>query len=166
MVDNWDGTVVRDTSAVRRVFSDKWSPVVLAVLAEGPLRRSAILSTVNAAAARENAAGVLHDSTLARTLRRLIDKQLIDRRAVHGTFPPRVFYALRPAAQEYLELERRFTDWARRHGDILDQLDTTVVAVDAVDEIGGVGKAAVGGSRGQTPIPPRVRRARPATPSA
>lgn len=179
VVSSGDEIVLRDTSAVRRLFSDKWSPVVLAVLAHGPLRRSAILSTVNALAARDDAAGVLHDSTLARTLRRLIDQQLIDRRAVPGTFPPRVFYALRPAGQEYLELERRFADWFRRHGDVVDQRDDDQLGdgqlgdgqlgdtVDTAqgDGIEGVGQAD-GDSRRRTPVRQRTRRARPATPSA
>ena len=113
-----DEGFLRDTSALRRLFGDKWSPVVLAVLEPGALRRGEILSTVNAlVAADDQAPTLLHDSTLARTLRKLTEMQLIDRREVRGAFPPRVFYALRPPAREYLDLERRLADWVRRHGD-------------------------------------------------
>ena len=135
-VGSCEEIVLRDTSAVRRLFGDKWSPVVLAVLEQGPMRRSVILSTVNALVADgDDAPGMLHDSTLARTLRKLTEKQLIDRRQVDGAFPPRVFYALKSDAREYLDLERRLADWARRHGDGVDQTDQ-VNRADWLDEVG------------------------------
>jgi DNA-binding HxlR family transcriptional regulator len=89
----------------RALTAGEWVPAVMLTLLASPLRYTAILSAVRSRdtdmSARRHE--TLHDSVLARTLRRMADDGLLDRSERTGVFPPSVLYALTPPARERLD---------------------------------------------------------------
>lgn len=114
-----DETFLRNTYTLRRLVGDKWTPAILFALADGPQRPSEIMATINTfspmAEEWTERRFKLHDSILARALRKLVEEGLVVRHDDGESFPPRVFYALTGPAQEYLKMERPLADWAGRH---------------------------------------------------
>ncbi|WP_063935845.1 winged helix-turn-helix transcriptional regulator [Actinokineospora spheciospongiae] len=139
-----DDRVLRGLYDVKNLFGDKWVPAILVALRDGPLRRVEILSTVNSFSIDENWTdkhAVLHDSILARTLKKMREQGLIFRESRGKSFPPEVVYSLAPAVVEALALAEPLIEWTRAHPGLLAQAqahsrrhgaDTAVV--DSVDK--------------------------------
>lgn len=80
---------VRDAA---QVFAHKWDPLVLVVLAEGPLRREALHRSL----------GTVSDKSLTETLNRLMAQELVVR-IRRLSAPPRVDYALSDRGQSFVD---------------------------------------------------------------
>lgn len=86
--------------------ADRWALLVLAALADGPLRFGEV---------RERVDGV-SQKMLTQTLRELARDGLVDRtQAPHG--PPRVEYALTPLGRTAATPASDLVAWARTHAD-------------------------------------------------
>lgn len=99
-------------------------PAILVALRNGPLRRVEILSTVNSYSIDENWTdkhAVLHDSILARTLKKMHEQGLIVRESVDKSFPPKVAYSLTPPAAEVLALAEPVIEWTRTHSELISR---------------------------------------------
>jgi DNA-binding HxlR family transcriptional regulator len=113
-----DDRVLRGLYDLKNLFGDKWVPAILVALRDGPLRRVEILSTVNSYSIDENWTdkhAVLHDSILARTLKKMREQGLIVRESCDKSFPPEVAYSLTPAVAEVLTLAEPLIEWTRAH---------------------------------------------------
>jgi DNA-binding HxlR family transcriptional regulator len=86
------------------VLSDKWVTLVVAALADGPLRHADVARTVAGATQK----------MLTETLRKLERDGLISR-TVTPSVPARVDYALTPLGQDLLPLQRGIKAWAEAH---------------------------------------------------
>ncbi|MER7489054.1 helix-turn-helix domain-containing protein [Streptomyces sp. NPDC126497] len=82
----------------------KWSVQILVAAAHGPIRFTELERGIEGISRR----------MLTLTLRHLERDGLVSR-TVHPTVPPKVEYALTPAADELYETLLRLTDWAERH---------------------------------------------------
>jgi DNA-binding HxlR family transcriptional regulator len=82
-------------------FSDRWSVLVLCQMEQGTLRFSAIKALI----------GDISQRMLARTLRRLEQDGLIERR-VHATVPPSVEYSLSSLGRSLLDPLHSMIHWA------------------------------------------------------
>ncbi|MCI3151261.1 helix-turn-helix domain-containing protein [Streptomyces werraensis] len=82
----------------------KWSVQILVAAARGPIRFTELERGIEGISRR----------MLTLTLRQLERDGLVSR-TVHPTVPPKVEYALTPAAEELYETLLRLTDWAERH---------------------------------------------------
>lgn len=123
MAERDDG-VLRGLYDLRNLFGDKWVPAIVVALRDGPLRRVDILSTVNSYFIDENWTDkhpVLHDSILARTLKKMRMQGLVVRERSTKSFPPEVEYSLNPAVVEALEAAEPLIAWTRTHSDLLAQ---------------------------------------------
>lgn len=117
-----DGEFLRDLYNVKRVFGDKWALPIIVALADGPLRRVDILSTINShsvGAEWSDKSAILHDSILTRTLRKMTEEGLLIRTQKEDTFPPRVYYSLRPEVAEFLRVVEPVVAWARRNPELV-----------------------------------------------
>lgn len=87
-------------------MGDTWSLLVLAVLADGPLRYSDLRAAVPGISQR----------MLTLTLRRLGEHGLVTRTA-YPEVPPRVEYALTPLSGGLLDIVTALVRWAAAHHD-------------------------------------------------
>jgi len=109
---------LRDLYNVKYLFGDKWAPAIIVALANGKMRRATILSTINSYSIGEewsNKHTVLHDSILARTLKKMTGEGLLVRTRSVDIFPPRVYYSLAPEIAEFLRVVGPLVRWARRY---------------------------------------------------
>jgi DNA-binding HxlR family transcriptional regulator len=97
--------VVRDI--VDRV-GDRWSMLVLAHLADGPLRFNALQRTI----------GDVSKQVLSRTLQRLREDGLVHRQVLEAN-PPQVSYSLTQMGASFLEPLRGLIAWAEAHRDAI-----------------------------------------------
>lgn len=97
--------VVRDV--VDRV-GDRWSLLVLAHLADAPLRFNALYRTI----------GDISKQVLSRTLRRLEEDGFVHR-TVHDATPPQVEYRLTDIGYSFLEPMKALFAWAEAHQDAI-----------------------------------------------
>jgi len=119
-----DGRVLRGLYDLRNLFGDKWVPAILVALRDGPLRRVEILSTVNSYSIDENWTDkhpVLHDSILARTLKKMREQGIISRQTGENSFQREVEYSLNPDVAEVLTLAEPLIEWTRKHPELLAQ---------------------------------------------
>lgn len=117
-----EARLLRGLYDLKYLFGDKWVPAILVALADGPRRRTEILSTVNSFSIGEEWADkhtVLHDSILARTLKKMTEEGLLTRRRSTETFPPRVMYSLRPEVVEFLTVVEPVIVWTEQHPDLM-----------------------------------------------
>ena len=98
-------------------LGDRWTVLVLKVLADGTLRFTEIRRRIDDISQR----------MLAQTLRRLEQDGLVSR-TVHPTIPPRVDYALTPMGRDVLRPLNALAQWALDHR--LD-VETARAAYDA-----------------------------------
>ncbi|MFD2420369.1 winged helix-turn-helix transcriptional regulator [Amycolatopsis pigmentata] len=114
-----DTGLLRQLYDLKQLFNDKWAPAIVVTLARGEMRRADILSTINSFSYGEEWSDKqkpLHDSMLARTLKRMTGEGLLLRtRSDSRTFPVEVYYSLTPPMQEFLGLLGPVAEWARRH---------------------------------------------------
>ncbi|MCU1680215.1 MAG: transcriptional regulator [Amycolatopsis sp.] len=109
---------------LKYLVGDKWTLAILVTLSDGPMRRVEILSTINSYSIGEEWSdkhAILHDSMLARTLKKMTEEGLLARERDMETFPPKVFYSLNQEALEFLELADPFIDWAEAHTELIAQ---------------------------------------------
>jgi DNA-binding HxlR family transcriptional regulator len=66
----------------------------------------------------------LHDSILARSLKRLTADGLVRREEQSTGFPPAVSYSLSDAGRDFLHVAASLADWSDRHPDIVAQAQT------------------------------------------
>lgn len=88
------------------VIADKWSVVVLSGLSRGPVRHGELIELI----------GGISRKMLTQTLRRLESHGLV-RRQAYAEAPPRVEYELTPLGATLIEPIHVLTEWARTHGD-------------------------------------------------
>jgi DNA-binding HxlR family transcriptional regulator len=105
---------------VRKLLSSKWSPDVLAVLADGSKHYTEIFESIRAQTiegCQPEGQPVLHPKVLTDTLHYMERKGLINRIENSRTFPPSVSYRLTPLAYELIHAIEPATQWAntRRH---------------------------------------------------
>lgn len=131
---------------VRYLFGDKWAPAIIVALANGRMRRVAILSTVNSYSIGSDKHAVLHDSILARTLKKMTREGFLVRTRRADIFPPRVYYSLKPEIAEFLRVVEPVVEWAQRHPDLITQAQAysgycdddaeNVTGIAELDEVG------------------------------
>lgn len=85
-------------------IGDKWSMLVIAVLAAGPMRYTDLRREVPGISQR----------MLTLTLRQLHQDGLVNRTA-YAEVPPRVEYSLTPLSRDLLDIVRSLIDWASEH---------------------------------------------------
>jgi DNA-binding HxlR family transcriptional regulator len=109
---------------VQRLFHGEWTAAILVVLSDGPKHYKQIRDHVRSLNLPDSWSGrprVLHDGVLARTLKSMTAKELIDREQISASFPPSVRYALTPATAEALAAWTPVIDWARKHADLISR---------------------------------------------
>lgn len=111
-------------------IGDRWTVLVLLVLAEGTHRFTALQRRIDGVSPK----------VLTQTLRALERDGLATRR-VHAEVPPRVEYDLTPLGATLIDVVRELDTWARTH------IDAVVAARAAYD----AGSAGAVGSTGPTP---------------
>ena len=131
---------------LRYLFGDKWAPAIIVALANGKMRRAKILSTVNSYSIGSDKHAVLHDSILARTLKKMTREGILVRTRRAEIFPPRVYYSLNPEIVEFLRVVEPVVEWVRRHPDLIAQAQEysryrgddmeNVTGIDELDEVG------------------------------
>jgi DNA-binding HxlR family transcriptional regulator len=115
-------TFLQEVSDLKHLFGDKWTLAIMVALSEGPLRRTQILSTVNSYTLDEawsEKPGVLHDSILARALKKMTGEGLLVHHYDGSVFPPKAHYELTPEAAEFFTLVRDVASWASRQADLV-----------------------------------------------
>jgi DNA-binding HxlR family transcriptional regulator len=108
---------------LKYLVGDKWTLAILVTLSDGPMRRVEILSTINSYSIGEEWSdkhAILHDSMLARTLKKMTEEGLLTRARRTDIFPPRVFYSLKPDAVEFLQLCEPAIAWAEEHTELIE----------------------------------------------
>ncbi|GAA3005457.1 winged helix-turn-helix transcriptional regulator [Actinokineospora diospyrosa] len=91
------------------LLAHRWDPVLLAALRPAPLRRVDL----------RRAVGGLSDKALTESLRRLLERGLLERRRF-AEAPPRVEYALSALGVSLVDGPlRALGDWVLEHGDAL-----------------------------------------------
>ena len=119
-----DDRALRGLYDLKNLFGDKWVPAILVALPGRPAARAEILSTVNSYSIDENWTNkhaVLHDSILARTLKKMREQGASFARVCDKSFPPEVAYSLTPMVAEVLTLAEPLIEWTRAHPELLSQ---------------------------------------------
>jgi DNA-binding HxlR family transcriptional regulator len=119
-----DERFLRGLYDLRYLFGDKWAPAILVTLSDGPMRRKEILSTISSYSIGEEWSDkhtVLHDSILARTLKKMTEEGLLTRTRYTETFPVKVTYSLKPEVLEILTLAESLVGWADGHPELIAQ---------------------------------------------
>jgi DNA-binding HxlR family transcriptional regulator len=98
-------------------IGDRWSVLVVRVLADGTLRHGAIAARI----------GGITPKMLTQTLRGLERDGLVTR-TVYAEIPPRVEYALTDLGRSLLGLARALEEWAETH---IDDVAAARAAYDA-----------------------------------
>jgi DNA-binding HxlR family transcriptional regulator len=94
-------------------IGDTWSVLIVALLADGPLRYSAVAAGIDG----------ISPKMLTQTLRALERDGMISR-TVFPVIPPRVDYELTPLGRSLLSLVNELVVWAEGHiGDVIDARD-------------------------------------------
>lgn len=117
-----DIRLLRGLYDLKYLFGDKWVPAILFALSDGPLRRVEILSTVNSYSIGKEWSdkyATLHDSILARTLKKMTEEGLVTRARSSEDFPPKVFYSLNPDVAELLTLIGPLVRWTEQHPELI-----------------------------------------------
>ena len=109
---------------LKYLFGDKWAPAILVTLSDGPMRRKEILSTISSYSIGEEWSdkhATLHDSILARTLKKMTEEGFLTRTRRTDTFPVEVIYSLKPEVLEFLSLVESLVAWADGHPELIAQ---------------------------------------------
>lgn len=113
-----DERFLRSLYDLKYLFGDKWAPAIVVALAGGPMRRKEILSTISSYSIGEewsDKQAVLHDSILARTLKKMTEEGILSRRRDTETFPARVYYSLNLEVVELLDVLDTVVAWVNKH---------------------------------------------------
>ncbi len=104
--------------SARAMTAAEWAPAIMCVLADGPLHYRDLLAEVRRIEPSDGWPRrhiTLHDSMLARSLKRLTDDGLLCRDEDRTGFPPAVCYSLSRAGREFLHLAALLAEWSDRH---------------------------------------------------
>jgi DNA-binding HxlR family transcriptional regulator len=93
----------------QKVFSGKWSVLILFHLNDGPLRYGEL----------QRRLGNLSQATLTKQLRQLEDFKIIDRQ-VYSEIPPKVEYSLSALGQEFAPVLEQFEIWGDKYINALE----------------------------------------------
>ena len=119
-----DERLLRGLYDLKYLFGDKWVLAILVLLLKGPMRRKEILSTLNSYLIGKEWSDkhtVLHDSYLARVLKKMTEEGLLVRAEDRESFPVRVYYSLKPEVVEFLELSRAMLTWVDANPELIEQ---------------------------------------------
>jgi DNA-binding HxlR family transcriptional regulator len=119
-----DERFLRGLYDLKYLFRDKWVPAILFTLSDGPMQRKDIFSTISSYSIGEEWSdkhNTLHDSILARTLKKMTEEGLLIRERRTETFPARVIYSLTPEVLEFLPLTESLVEWVERHPELIAQ---------------------------------------------
>jgi DNA-binding HxlR family transcriptional regulator len=122
-----DERLLRGLYDLKYLFRDKWAPAILITLSDGPRQRKEILSTISSYSIDEEWSdkhSTLHDSILARTLKKMTEEGLLTRERHTETFPARVIYSLKPEVLEFLSLTEPLIEWTERYPELIAQAQT------------------------------------------
>ena len=103
---------------VRNLFSGKWVPAIAIVLLPGPLHYKDLLHGVRALDVATDRPNLLHEAVLTRTLRRMVENQLLVRKEKPSAFAPSVSYALTPATRHALKAAMPLVEWLETHPEL------------------------------------------------
>jgi DNA-binding HxlR family transcriptional regulator len=98
-------------------------------LLDGPLHYreiKSIVSSFRVSDRRTLRPRTFHESSLSRTLARMTDDGLLERRATSGAFPPSVTYSLTPAARAIVDAAVPMAAWAQRNRAMIRKAQCTV----------------------------------------
>jgi DNA-binding HxlR family transcriptional regulator len=140
-----DERYLRGLYDLKYLFGDKWVPAIMVTLSGGPMRRKEILSTISSYSIGEEWSdkhAVLHDSILARTLKKMTEEGLLTRTRRTEAFPVTVTYSLKPEVLEFLKLAEPVIAWVDDHPELVGQAQAysrrngdEVGALTGVDEL-------------------------------
>ncbi|MBV9383602.1 MAG: helix-turn-helix transcriptional regulator [Kutzneria sp.] len=119
-----DEGFLRGLYDLKYLFGDKWVPAILVTLSDGPMQRKEILSTISSYSIGEewsDKRAVLHDSYLARTLKKMTEEGLLTRTRHTETFPVTVTYSLNPEVLTFLTLAETLVGWVDDHPELIAQ---------------------------------------------
>jgi DNA-binding HxlR family transcriptional regulator len=117
-----DETFLPAVYNAKNLFGGKWMFAIAAVLLDGPLHYTDILSAVRGLDIPVDWSGkraVLHESILTRTLRRMTADELLVRVEDVGVFPPSVWYTLSPATRDALVAVTSLAEWVEAYPDLI-----------------------------------------------
>jgi DNA-binding HxlR family transcriptional regulator len=140
-----DEGFLRGLYDLKYLFGDKWVPAILVTLSDGPMQRKEILSTISSYSIGEEWSdkhAVLHDSILARTLKKMTEEGLLTRTRNTQAFPVTVTYSLNP---EVLTLAETLVGWVDDHPEVIAQAQAysrrngdepdALTGIDELDEL-------------------------------
>jgi DNA-binding HxlR family transcriptional regulator len=113
----------------RALTAANWTPSILMALLDGPLHYREIKSIVTSFRVSDRRTlrpRTFHESSLSRTLSRMTNDGLLDRRECSGAFPPSVTYSLTPAARAIVDAVVPMAAWAQRNQAIIRGARSTV----------------------------------------
>ena len=122
-MDEIDHAECRATVQVLDRIGDKWTVMVVGVLAQGPIRFNAILRQIS---------GLSH-RMLTLTLRGLQRDGMVQRRA-YPTIPPKVEYELTPMGRSLIEPLHVMWQWAQQHRATIEAARTEFDAAPSAHE--------------------------------
>jgi DNA-binding HxlR family transcriptional regulator len=102
----------------RALTAADWTPSILMALLDAPLHYreiKSIVSSFRVSDRRTLRPRTFHESSLSRTLSRMTDDGLLERRECLGAFPPSVTYSLTPAARAIVDAAVPMATWAQRN---------------------------------------------------
>ena len=100
-------------------IADKWSPLILIVLGDGPMRFNALRHRIDG----------VSQKMLSQTLKTLERDGLVSR-SVAPTVPVSVTYAMTPLGRSLLAALQSMIDWAETH---MDEVEAAQAAYDGRD---------------------------------
>jgi DNA-binding HxlR family transcriptional regulator len=123
--------------SARAITAAEWAPAIMWALRDGALHYRDLLLAVRRIEPSEGWPRrhvTLHDSMLARTLRRMTDEGLICRVEDRSGFPPAVCYSLSEAGRDFLHAAAALAAWSDRHAGIVAQAKTNRLSPADRDE--------------------------------
>jgi DNA-binding HxlR family transcriptional regulator len=118
-----DERLLRGWYDLKYLFGDKWAPAIVVTLSGGPMRRKELFATISSYSIGKEWSDkhVLHDSILARTLKKMTEEGLVTRTSDTTSFPHRVYYTLNPEVSAYLEFAKVLLPWVDAHPELIAQ---------------------------------------------
>jgi DNA-binding HxlR family transcriptional regulator len=120
-------TVLVGWYSARAVTAAEWAPAIMWALRDGALHYRDLLVAVRRIEPSDGWPRrhiTLHDSMLARSLKRMTDDGLICRAEDRAGFPPAVCYSLSEAGLDFLHVAAALADWSYRYPHVITQAQT------------------------------------------
>ncbi|WP_188317067.1 winged helix-turn-helix transcriptional regulator [Solihabitans fulvus] len=109
---------------VVRLLDGEWVSAVLAALQDQSLHYTEILTVISRQLSSSGSSGadrVLHETTLTRTLRRLVRDGLVERVETRSRLPRSVRYSLTEPAKELLTAMASAAKWAEYYNELIEE---------------------------------------------